>query len=67
MSPVRLLSAENEHRIQRSADPDFLFTLQLGLLTELKERGLLNEAQYLDAAERLREKFRQIRKRRKTP
>ena len=67
MSPVRLLSAENAHRIQKSSDPDFLFALQLGLLTELKERGLLNEAQYLDAAERLREKFRQIRKRRKTP
>lgn len=65
MEPVRILSAENEHRIQKSSDPDFLFALQLGLLTELKERGLLNEAQYLDAAERLRKKFRQTR--RKTP
>jgi hypothetical protein len=65
MEPVRLLSAENEHRIRESADPDFLFSLKLGLLTELKERGQLNEAQYLAASERLREKFRQNR--RKTP
>ncbi|MBQ2278225.1 MAG: hypothetical protein II333_06600 [Clostridia bacterium] len=65
MEPVRLLSAENEHRIRESADPDFLFSLKLGLLTELKERGQLNETQYLETAERLREKFRQNR--RKTP
>lgn len=65
MEPVRLLSAENEHRIRESADPDFLFTLKLGLLTELKDRGWLNEAQYLDAAEHLREQF--LQKRRKTP
>ena len=65
MEPVRLLSAENEHRIRESADPDFLFSLKLGLLTELKERGQLNEAQYLAASERLREQF--LQKRRKTP
>ena len=65
MKPVQLLSVEKEHRIQTSTDPDFLFSLKLGLLSELKERGRLNEAQYLAAAERLREQFRQNR--RKTP
>lgn len=65
MEPVRLLSAENEHRIRESADPDFLFSLKLGLLTELKERGQLDEAQYLATAEHLREQF--LQKRRKTP
>ena len=65
MKPVQLLSVEKEHRIQTSTDPDFLFTLKLGLLTELKARGRLNEAQYLDAAEHLREQF--LQKRRKTP
>ena len=61
MKPVHLLHTENEHRIQKSTDPDFLFTLQLGLLAELKERGFLNESQYLDAAEHLREQFRHRR------
>lgn len=49
-----LLRIENERKILTSADNDFLYTLQAGLLLDLKARGLLNETQYRLAEQNLR-------------
>ena len=44
---------ENDREITRGTDAEFLFQLQRSLLHDLKEAGLLNEAQLSYAEEKL--------------
>lgn len=48
-----LESIENDRKITKEADYDFLHQLQSGLLLALKERGRINEMQYCHAQNRL--------------
>ena len=48
-----LEAIENNHKITKDTDYEFLHHLQSGLLLALKERGRLNGMQYRCAQERL--------------
>lgn len=51
---ARLVGIEHDHRITKETDSQFLFEYQRAILLSLKADGLLDEAQYHYAEERLR-------------
>ncbi len=54
---------ENDRKISRETDSDFLHLMQTGLLIALKEYGKLNEIQYHHAQTRLdQQRFDWIKK-----
>ena len=55
---ARLQGIENNRRITKETDSEFLYTLQSGLLLALKERGRLDEMQFRHAERALREQQR---------
>lgn len=59
-----LEAIENDRKITKEADYEFLHQLQSGLLLALKERGRLNEMQYRHAQDRLNQQRREWRKKR---
>lgn len=55
---IRLERIDNEHNIDITTDPVFLFELHRSLLLDLKVRGRLSEVQYRHAEEKLRKQSR---------
>lgn len=53
-----LKAIDNDRKITKETDDEFLHQLQSGLLLALKERGHLNEMQYRHAQERLNQQRR---------
>ena len=53
-----LEAIENDRKITKETDNEFLHQLQSGLLLALKERGRLNEMQYRHAQDRLNQQRR---------
>ena len=51
---AQLVSIENDHRITRTSDPEFWFLYQRAVLLALKEMGVLNDAQYWYAEQKLK-------------
>ena len=51
---VLLLEIENNAELHPETDTEFFDVLQRSLLLALKENGLLNEAQFLRAEEKIR-------------
>lgn len=49
-----LRSVENDRRITKDQDAEFLYEYQRAILLALKEAGQLNEAQYRYAEDRLK-------------
>lgn len=54
MSEVQLQSIENDRRITRDSDSEFLYEFQKAILLALVEAGRLTEIQYRYAEEKLR-------------
>ena len=54
MEPITLISVENDHRITRKTDGEFLYEYQKAVLLALVESGRLTEQQYRYAEEKLR-------------
>ena len=54
MEPITLERIENDHRITRETDSEFLYEFQKSLLLALVESGRLTEQQYRYAEEKLR-------------
>ena len=50
---------ENDHKITKATDEQFLHLLQSGLLLALKEQGRLSEMQYRTAQDRLDQQRRE--------
>ena len=57
---VKLVKVEGNQPITRERDADFFFELQRGVLLSLKDDGQLNQAQYRNAEETLKEQRRAI-------
>ena len=57
---VRLTNVENNQTISRDVNFNFFYELQRGVLLSLKEDGKLNEMQYRNAEEVLKEQRRVI-------
>lgn len=55
---AKLQHIENNHKITKDTDYEFLYSLQNGLLLALKEQGRLNTMQYRHAEERLKQQRR---------
>lgn len=55
---AKLQRIDNDHKITKDTDYEFLYHLQNGLLLALKEQGRLNEMQYRTAEERLKQQRR---------
>lgn len=55
---AELQRIENDRKISKETDYEFLYQLQYALLLALKESGTLNAAQFQLAEERLREQKR---------
>ena len=55
MEPITLERIENDRRITRESDGEFLYEYQKAVLLALVERGRLTETQYRYAEERLRQ------------
>lgn len=55
---AKLQRIDNDHKITKDMDYEFLYHLQNGLLLALKEQGRLNEMQYRTAEERLKQQRR---------
>ncbi|MBQ9165757.1 MAG: hypothetical protein IJX71_02340 [Oscillospiraceae bacterium] len=53
-----LIKIENEHKIRKDTDCEFLYSLQCGMLLALKEQGRLNEMQFRNAEMKLRQQQR---------
>lgn len=51
---ARLVAIENDRKITRETDCQFLFEYQRAILLELKANGVLNELQYRYAEETLK-------------
>ncbi len=51
---------ENDRKITKETDYEFLHHLQTGLLLALKEQGRLNEIQYRHAQEKLNQQLRDV-------
>lgn len=51
---AKLQRIDNDHKITKDTDYEFLYNLQDGLLLALKEQGRLSEMQYRNAKERLK-------------
>ena len=60
MEPIRLTRIENDRRITRESDGEFLYEYQKAVLLALVESGRLTEQQYRYAEEKLR--LQQVRK-----
>lgn len=54
MDEVTLKAIENDHKINRKTDSEFLYAFQKAVLLALLEDGTLTEMQYRYAAEKLR-------------
>ena len=54
MEKITLQSIENDHRITRKTDSEFLYAFQKAVLLALLEDGTLTEMQYRYAEEKLR-------------
>ena len=54
MDESTLKAIENDHRITRKTDPEFLYAFQKAVLLALLEDGTLTEMQYRYAEEKLR-------------
>lgn len=54
-----LEAIQNNRKITKETDYEFLHQLQSGLLLALKERGCINEMQYRHAQERLNQQRRE--------
>ena len=54
MEPITLERIENDRRITRETDSEFLYEFQKSLLLALVESGRLTEQQYRYAEEKLR-------------
>lgn len=55
---ARLVGIEHDRRITKETDSQFLFEYQRAVLLTLKEDGVLDEAQYRYAEEKLRNQLR---------
>ena len=53
-----LVQIENDHKITKESDYEFLHLLQNGMLLALKEKGYLNEVQYRYAEQKLKDQRR---------
>ena len=58
---------ENDHKITRETDREFLYDLENALLLALLEDGTLTQMQYRQASEKLKRQRREQSKRRKEP
>ena len=54
MEPIRLTRIENDRKITRESDGEFLYEYQKAVLLALVESGRLTEQQYRYAEEKLR-------------
>ena len=57
---ARLRGIENDRKITRETDSQFLFEYQRAILLELKDKGVMNEIQYRYAEEKLKKQFKQF-------
>ena len=57
MDEIILKSIENDYRITRKTDSEFLYAFQKAVLLALLEDGTLTEMQYRYAAEKLRKQI----------
>ena len=57
MDEIILKSIENDHKITRKTDSEFLYAFQKAVLLALLEDGTLTEMQYRYAAEKLRKQI----------
>ena len=55
---ARLVRIEHDRRITKETDSRFLFEYQRAVLLSLKEGGMLDEAQYRYAEEKLKNQLR---------
>ena len=62
MQNAILLKIENERKIRKDTDFEFLYALECGMLQALKEQGRLNEMQFRTAEMNLRQQQRIYRK-----
>ena len=57
MDAIIRASIENDHRITRKTDSEFLYAFQKAMLLALLEDGTLTEMQYRYAEEKLRKQI----------
>ena len=57
MDEVTLKAIENDHKITRKTDSEFLYEFQKAVLLALLEEGTLTEMQYRYAEEKLRKQI----------
>ena len=57
MDEIILKSIENDYRITRKTDSEFLYAFQKAVLLALLEEGTLTEMQYRYAEEKLRKQI----------
>ena len=57
MDEIILKSIENDHKITRKTDSEFLYAFQKAVLLALLEGGTLTEMQYRYAEEKLRKQI----------
>ena len=57
MDDIILKSIENDHKITRKTDSEFLYAFQKAVLLALLEDGTLTEMQYRYAEEKLRKQI----------
>lgn len=55
MRKFSLMSIENDHRITKKTDREFLYAIQTAMLAALVEAGQMSEMQYRYAEKRLHE------------
>lgn len=60
MDQARLIRIENDHEITRASDPQFWQLYQQAILLALKDEGVLSEAQYWYAEEKLKKQRSKI-------
>lgn len=59
---VQLKQIDNDRKITRENDAEFLYQYQLAVLLTLRDTDVLNDMQYRRAAERLSAQYRGIRR-----
>ena len=57
MDEITLKAIENDHKINRKTDSEFLYAFQKAVLLALLEDGTLTEMQYRYAEEKLRKQI----------
>lgn len=55
---ARLIEIEHDRKLTKETDSRFLFAYQRAILLSLKKSGVLNEAQYRYAEEKLKSQLR---------